>query len=462
MDDGWAGLNPGDPADGHIFGTDAFATIQDGIDGVATDGTVHVAAGTYNEQVFISKANLTVESIAGATITIIDGTGVTDAALIPGHSALVWLQKNGITFKGFTVQGYPGSWGDGGGIFIQGYNGTTVDDISGCLVTENTINVSTSGIDGIIISGGADNNTVSDNEISNSGGDGIIVSSDPDSVGNQITANTITDSTNYGVSLCTATWGTQRNFQGTVISDNGISGGTHGIGVIYAIGSSHIVIQDNYIHGVTTGEGEGIEIYNGAYVDVLGNILEGNGTGIQVKESDCTGIVANYNNISGNTTYGVEAVSITSGPLDATLNWWGDASGPYHPTTNPGGTGDEVSDNVGYSPWLGAPLVLPGVQYESLGAGTNQVVDATAEADTIVTLTTTGNTDIYIARYQSQPFPEEPFPDEALGKYIDIHVSNPENVVWPIFVEVHYTDGEVRAAGIAEGSLGLYYYMSPD
>ncbi|MBA7567420.1 hypothetical protein ES708_09131 [subsurface metagenome] len=40
---------------------------------------------------------------------------------------------------------------------------------------------------------------------------------------------------------------------------------------------------------------------------------------------------------------------------DATCNWWGDASGPYH-ATNPLATGNEVSDNVCYSPWLGATI----------------------------------------------------------------------------------------------------------
>jgi len=37
--------------------------------------------------------------------------------------------------------------------------------------------------------------------------------------------------------------------------------------------------------------------------------------------------------------------------LDARFNWWGDASGPYHPTLNPLGQGDEVSDGVDFDPW---------------------------------------------------------------------------------------------------------------
>ncbi|MCK4613171.1 MAG: right-handed parallel beta-helix repeat-containing protein, partial [Thermoplasmata archaeon] len=39
--------------------------------------------------------------------------------------------------------------------------------------------------------------------------------------------------------------------------------------------------------------------------------------------------------------------------LNATYNWWGDDSGPYHPTKNPWGKGDTVTDYVEFDPWLG-------------------------------------------------------------------------------------------------------------
>jgi hypothetical protein len=35
------------------------------------------------------------------------------------------------------------------------------------------------------------------------------------------------------------------------------------------------------------------------------------------------------------------------------MNWWGNASGPYHATLNPTGTGGSVSDYVDFDPWLG-------------------------------------------------------------------------------------------------------------
>lgn len=60
----------------------------------------------------------------------------------------------------------------------------------------------------------------------------------------------------------------------------------------------------------------------------------------------------NYNNIIGN-TYGVYNYLTTV--FDVTCNWWGDVTGPFNDTSNPSGLGDEVTDNVVYTPWLDRP-----------------------------------------------------------------------------------------------------------
>ncbi|MBN2391608.1 MAG: hypothetical protein JXR84_12860 [Anaerolineae bacterium] len=39
-------------------------------------------------------------------------------------------------------------------------------------------------------------------------------------------------------------------------------------------------------------------------------------------------------------------------PVSPEHTWWGDATGPYHPIINPGGIGNQVSDNVDFIPWL--------------------------------------------------------------------------------------------------------------
>ena len=38
--------------------------------------------------------------------------------------------------------------------------------------------------------------------------------------------------------------------------------------------------------------------------------------------------------------------------VNATLNWWGNESGPYHQTQNPSGSGDNITDNVDFIPWF--------------------------------------------------------------------------------------------------------------
>jgi len=41
--------------------------------------------------------------------------------------------------------------------------------------------------------------------------------------------------------------------------------------------------------------------------------------------------------------------------IDATNNWWGDATGPYHATTNPDGLGNAVSNYVNFGSWNTSP-----------------------------------------------------------------------------------------------------------
>jgi parallel beta-helix repeat protein len=72
-----------------------YSTIQDGVDAVAPGGTVNVAAGTYREDVSITKA-LSLSG-AGAATTAIDATGLANGIVVNGVNA-----PTGIT--GFTVE----------------------------------------------------------------------------------------------------------------------------------------------------------------------------------------------------------------------------------------------------------------------------------------------------------------------------------------------------------------------
>ena len=97
------------------------------------------------------------------------------------------------------------------------------------------------------------------------------------------------------------------------------------------------------------------EIYNHNYGIYLGDSSNNQISNCTV-HNNVNGIIlcvsnnkVHYCNIYENSQYGV------TGSGDATYNWWGNETGPYHPDTNPDGTGDDVSDNVLYDPWLTEP-----------------------------------------------------------------------------------------------------------
>ncbi len=62
---------------------------------------------------------------------------------------------------------------------------------------------------------------------------------------------------------------------------------------------------------------------------------------------------AHNNSIVDNSEFGALVSDDKTSALDATLNWWGHGSGPYHSRENQGGMGDSVSDSVDFDPWLG-------------------------------------------------------------------------------------------------------------
>lgn len=82
VDDSWATVVLGDDPDGAgeatEFGVDAFATIQEAIDATQANGTVHVADGTYDENISITS-DLTLISDNGRDVTFINGISGVDA-----------------------------------------------------------------------------------------------------------------------------------------------------------------------------------------------------------------------------------------------------------------------------------------------------------------------------------------------------------------------------------------------
>lgn len=94
---------------------------------------------------------------------------------------------------------------------------------------------------------------------------------------------------------------------------------------------------------------------------------------------------------------------------------------------------------------------------ETIPAGGTGTVEGPTGSDTTVEVTATGEVTVTVAYYEENPHPEAPKPAEMMEKYFDVAVSDKDNVTWPMYVEMHYTDGEIPA-GVDESTLGLYYY----
>ena len=129
--------------------------------------------------------------------------------------------------------------------------------------------------------------------------------------------NTVTDNV-WGIELISAH---QNNLTGNNVSGNDMCG-------IRLEESNDNTITNNTI--ANTG-GQGIAIM----------LIEEN------NDDPSTGNEINYNNIYGSTNKGVYKDHTPS--VDAGYNWWGDASGPDGEGP---GSGDSVSTNVDYAPWL--------------------------------------------------------------------------------------------------------------
>jgi len=122
-------------------------------------------------------------------------------------------------------------------------------------------------------------------------------------------------------------------------------------GGLYASDSSFDVCGSTVTGNDATIQGGGVFLLNsGASFDrcaIGDNWSGGAGGGLYVNNSD---VVVSASEISGNGV-AVHVQGYARSSVDARWNWWGDASGPYHPTANPSGSGDEVTGGVHFEPW---------------------------------------------------------------------------------------------------------------
>ncbi len=324
-----------------------YSHIQWAIDN-ATDGdTVYVYNGIYYENLIVRKTiNLIGES---KEKTVIDGGG-------NGH--VLRINRSGVNVSEITVTNsgiY--EWGHDYAVLITSDN----SDASNCRISDCKI-IDNGG--GIWICSGSDiikNTNIINNVITKNKGSGIKLNA----VRSNIISNNYISENDAGINL----YGSRSNLivnntiekdgihleaysNMNMIMNNSISNNAIGI---YSRDSSSNIIKNNSIR---MNSGSGIYLMSSSSNIIENNsIFNNNNYGIHLSSdelSSTNNIIIN-NNIYNHSHYGIIVIDPES-QVNATYNWWGDASGPYHPTTNPHGLGDEVSDHVIFQPWLTIPV----------------------------------------------------------------------------------------------------------
>jgi parallel beta-helix repeat protein len=116
---------------------------------------------------------------------------------------------------------------------------------------------------------------------------------------------------------------------------------------------SNINMSGNIVHSNTRG----IYVHGGASVQNINwsrNAICYNTYGVFV-EGGVSGVELHYNDIYSNTHGGYT----TGATLDATYNYWGNATGPYHESMNPQGKGNSVNGDgtdLDFIPFLTSPV----------------------------------------------------------------------------------------------------------
>ncbi|MCK4722734.1 MAG: right-handed parallel beta-helix repeat-containing protein, partial [Dehalococcoidia bacterium] len=282
--------------------------------------TLIVHADTYEESLVIDT-EITLLSLSGADSTIIDG----------GSAVLIVSVTAGATIDGFTITG-DATTTNQRGIVV---NGSDVDDFAiqnNILVDVANDNIKVWSSGGAITNGLIDNNT-----LTGLGADAQRACILVESSTNAIAGVTISDNTisNFnGVDACE--WpGIQvsevgsANVSEIAITGNTISDGATGIKILGGVTllTTDYAIAGNTITGQTeAGVSADDESGEWPVFDLENNIITGNKYGIELGGSTSSHLIK-YNDISGNSAYGLLVPTSDAGTVDAAYNWWGDISG---------------------------------------------------------------------------------------------------------------------------------------
>ncbi|EWG12948.1 HYR domain-containing protein [Cytobacillus firmus] len=422
VDDDWTGLSNGTevttPDGPAVIGTDAFATIGEGVFAVDSGGTTHVLPGLYKPglTIFIDKsvtilgpqanvdprpAFLSTRIPGSANEAIIDGRGVLDNILR--------INANDVFINGFEIR-------NGRTDLINSFGGAQRPKVSYNIIHQSSLD------EGIQLRNIRDG-VIEYNYVFDTFGDGINICCE--SFDSFIQYNQVENSRSpdaaiyvYNSTNITIQWNLVQNtqvndgiklgsssapldtgrFVGRVLNNVVRDLVEDGITVI----SSDAVVAGNDVYRSRSTNGaiyldrnlNNIQITNNCVHDngILGDgkvtygIKIGSGTNIS------TNVHVNNNNIFNNIDGGLFFNSSNPPPpaLNAENNWWGSASGP---STVPGP--DSAIGNVDYMPFLTEPGPVCLSQPTIEGPGNIIVENDTGECSATVSYTITASSPFF-------------------------------------------------------------------
>ncbi len=292
-----------------------FRTIRSAVNAVRSGGTVVVCAGTYHEQVVLTKPL----SLVGQRATI-DETGVTPKfkVTLPGLGtqtifAAVVIASSHVTLSGFTVTNAQGEGvlaaGLGGpvsGIAIS-HDSVVHNDLGGGVPPKSPyFECAAEGLapgdcgEGVHFAGNVAHSTISGNFIADNSG-GVLLSDDVGPTHDNVVENNVVtgNTTDCGITVPghnpdalsakgarqPAVAGVYRNvIKNNVVTDNGVEG--EGAGVLFANAGPGTASYDNLVQGnYIAGNGlSGVTMHahtlgKGQFEDLSGNVIVGNTIG---------------------------------------------------------------------------------------------------------------------------------------------------------------------------------------
>jgi hypothetical protein len=323
-------------------------TIQSAVDAAADGDTINVAAGNYPEQLTIDKPNLTLRSIAGSAVTIIDVPAGPLTVGIDVLKDLGVITIDGFTVKAITESGIVQRMSQAAGTALYVYNNKVMPAAN---YLRNGIQVSGNGsrvIGNHVI--GKPLTAVWDSS-------GIMVVN----ASNVLVQGNTVDGSDSGISVHNYSVGSMANI---TIDGNTVHGAEWGIGISGKVGE-HRIVNDVVIRNNALDDGGeagiGVEESHLTNLTVTGNrIVDNVADGIWIQETVSTTLAGNVgihdNYISGNGKSGI--TNLNSTVVDATGNWWGSFGGPCKPGDPPSctGFGDKVTANVVFAPFISEAL----------------------------------------------------------------------------------------------------------